>query len=259
MNKKRAYKGLLIYNSESYITAKLLANLLNLRAICKDISIDKLYQRYPIKIRYGNSHQQKGQDTNYNSAKVILLCSSSTAFSSFCVKHDIFSPVYIPFNPHKMPAFPFLLRDRYHRAGKDISIVESSKDFGKLSIKKFDDRYWVPFIETKYEARLHYVLGDIVRIFLKQPGEKSNVDFPIRTTNYDWHYSLQAVADNDNSYAKAKELAIKVAKMINLQFGAFDMAWVPSKKQYIIWEINTAPGLNEHTAQIYADRLRGVL
>jgi len=258
MIKTKKRLGLLIYNSESYITAKLLAGLLNLKAIHKDASIDHLSTISPIKIRYGNSHQQKRNDTVYNSPKVILLCSSSTAFSAFCEKHDIFSPHYKSFDAHKVPPFPFLLRDRYHRAGKDISVVNSNRDFGKLSVKKFDDRYWVPFIETKYEARLHYVLGEVVRIFVKQPGPKSDVNFPIRTSTFDWHYSLQ-LQDNDDSFAKAKELVLKVAQLIDLKFGAFDIAWVPSKKQYIIWEINTAPGLNEHTAEIYAQKLREVL
>jgi len=258
MIKRKSYKGLLVYNSESYITAKYLANLLNLRPIHKDLSIQKLSKQLPIKIRYGNSHEQQRIDTAYNSINTILLCSSSTAFSSFCQKHNIFSPVYTQFNPHKMPAFPFLLRDRYHRAGKDILVVSSEKDFGKLSIKKFDNRYWVPFIETKYEIRLHYILGEIIRIFLKQPNENSNINFPIRTTNYGWHYSLKP-ADDEERFAKAKELAIKVAKLIDLKFGAFDMAWVPSEKQYIIWEINTAPGLNKNTAEIYAERLEEVI
>lgn len=251
--------GLLVYNAESGISAHILARLMNLKAIKLDSSIKKLSKHYPIKIRYGNSHNKQPNDTKYNSINSILLCSNSAAFSSFCTKHDIVSPTYKIFNPDNyIPDFPFLLRNLYHRAGKDIVLIDNQDALLKASKNGNLRRYWVPFIPTDYEVRLHYILGNIERIFLKQPTEDSKLEFPIRSTEFGWHYSLKSSSD-ETRYSQAKTLAKSVAEEIGLSFGAFDMAWSTKLKKYIIWEINTAPGLNENTAQIYADRLTKIL
>jgi len=67
------YKGLLVFNEQSFISAKALAKHLNLRPIKNDITIARLSKRLPIKIRYGNSHVPHKQDTNFNSTSVIQL------------------------------------------------------------------------------------------------------------------------------------------------------------------------------------------
>jgi hypothetical protein len=36
-------------------------------------------------------------------------------------------------------------------------------------------------------------------------------------------------------------------------FFALDLGWDNNKKEYLVFEANSAPGLNEHTADIYAD------
>ena len=251
--------GLLVYNQESYVSAKLLAKLLDLKPIKNDFTITHLSKSFPIKIRYGNSHCRQNKDTKYNSVNTILLCSNSLEFSSFCQKNDIISPIYTPFSSGKLiQEFPILVRKKYHRAGKDIIIIRSKEELIKSVNKKFYERYWVPFIETEYEIRLHYILGNTEKIFLKQPTTNTNLEFPIRSSAFGWHYNLQANND-ENRYKQAKELAKEVATKIGLSFGAFDMAWSKKLKKYIIWEINTAPGLNENTAQIYADRLTKIL
>lgn len=256
MRSGRRYQGLLIYHPQSNLTAKPLAKLLSLKPIRLDRSIKKLIRKYRIKIRYGNSHEEQQNDTVINSVDNIKLASSSTLFSKFCENNEILSPVYRPFNIDKVPAFPFLLRDRYHRAGKDIVVVNQGKDFANLYPDVWEGKFWVPFVETKYECRLHFVLGDIVRIFSKVPGNNSNIDFPIRTTTFGWHYKLR---DKDTKFSKAKDAAMKCAEIMGLKFGAIDMAWVPDEEKYIIWEVNTAPGLNTNTLQVYADKLREVI
>ena len=247
--------GLIIYNQESGITAKKLAANLKLKAIKNDESIIALHNRLPIKIRYGNSHLKQRHDTKYNSVETILLCSNSLAFSNFCQNNNILSPIYTPINRmEKKPNFPFLVREKYHRAGRDIQIIETNKDLTIQMATKFH----VPFIPTKYEIRIHYILGNVERIFLKEPGPDTDIKYPIRSSNFGWHYKGQAHQD-ENRYTKARELALQVAEITGLQFGAFDMAWVPQMKKYIIWEINTAPGLNDHTLEIYTNLLRKII
>lgn len=256
MSNTNRYLGLLVYHPQSNITARMLGRLLGLKSIRLDKSIIKLAKKYPIKIRYGNSHEEQKNDTEFNSVDTIRYASNSTLFSTFCKNNEIFSPYYTRFNVDKIPPFPFLLRDRYHMAGKDIRIVEAAKNFANLYPDDLSDRFWVPFIKTEYELRLHYVLGDIVRVFVKRPGENSDINFPIRTTHYGWRYHLRV---SNDKYKKARDVGVHLAELMELKFGAIDMAWAPDEKKYIIWEVNTAPGLNENTAQVYAERLKEVI
>lgn len=253
------HNGLLLYNKESIKSAKNLAYNLNLYPIHKDESILKLSKIYPIKIRYGNSYFEQIEDTKYNSPETIALCSNSKKFSNFCMHNNIFSPQYSPIlNMQNEPEYPFLLRRNYHRSGRDIVIINSQQDLQQFTIEQLILRFYVKYIPTEYEIRLHYILGNIEKIFLKQPGPFADTNIPIRSTSHGWHYSIRP-NDDEHRFVKAKELALQIAEKINLQFGAFDMAWSKINKQYILWEINTAPGLNEQTLQLYTERLKNIL
>jgi len=248
--------GTLIFNKQSYITARALATKLGLRPMRLPESIAKFAKKgiYP-SIRYGSSICDLGaKDTSINSPNVIKLCADSLAFSKFCEEHEIFSPVYNRFNPDKPPKFPFLLRSRWHRSGKDISTIMNKEDLEALPLDKLYNRYWVPFIPSKYEIRLHYIFGDVPRIFLKKPGEHTDDTDFIRTMSKGWQYSLQL--ELGDRYTSAQKTAMKVAELLKISFAGIDMAWIPDRKRYIIWEVNTAPGLNINTVEIYASRLR---
>lgn len=249
-------KKYLLYNKRSYITARALATKLGL-----------LYHRNPnaikrrggiVMIRYGKSEGDFRNDTKFNSPNVIKICADSLRFSKWAVGQDILSPEYRRFNLGRIPNYPFLLRKRWHRAGRDIIVINNENDLDR-AVRNYgrdylNGRFWVPIFHTQYEIRLHIVDGNVIRIFVKQPTEDVNPDDFIRTAPRGWHYSLRT--NLDKKYDKAQELATAVAKTLNLGFGGLDMAWCPDEKQYIIWEINTAPGLSENSQEAYASVLR---
>jgi carbamoylphosphate synthase large subunit len=242
----------------SNITGKALASKLGLKYCRKEETISRLARKgiYPA-IRYGNSTVDLGdKDTKLNSPKVIRLCSDSVRFSKFCIENDIYTPEYKKFNSAHIPGLPFLLRNRTHRSGLDINIINNNKDLERLSMDRLVGRYWVPIIETEYEIRVHYVLGDIVRIFVKRPGINARENSFIRTLHHGWHYSIKENAHDDNKWNGAKKLAHKIAETTGLAFGGIDMAYIRHEKRYIVWEVNTAPGLNANTLELYASRLR---
>jgi carbamoylphosphate synthase large subunit len=247
----------LLYNEKSYITGRALASHLGLRY---HRNAENLMRRghYPA-IRYGNSDGIFVRDTNMNSAKVIKICADSLRFSKWAKEHDIFTPIYqkVP-AIGKLPKFPFLVRTRWHRAGQDIRIIREKQDmyrlYRRLGPELFTSRYWVPFYETEYEIRVHYILGNVPRIFVKESTPEVNLYNPIRTSPNGWHYSIRN--NLDEKYQKAQQLVCEVAEKLGLAFGGFDLAWSPKYKKYIIWEINTAPGLNSNTLEVYAEHLR---
>lgn|SRR3990167_6328029 len=249
------YKGLLIYNKQSYKSAKALATLTNLRPIKYDKSIAQLSKILPIKIRYGNSHLKQDNDTKFNSTSVIQLCSNSLAFSNFCQNNNILSPQYNKLHKSHPTKFPALLRSNYHRAGNDIYIAYNQDDlYENYPENNLNHEYWVEFFPTKYEIRVHYINKNIIRIFLKENLQDEKQEIPIRTARLGWHYSIKPEND-EKRFKQAKILVHNIAESIGLGFGAFDLAWSTEHNKYIIWEINTAPGLNPHTSNLYAQHL----
>lgn len=248
--------GFLLYNKQSGITARALANILGLNYNSNEESLIK--RGFHPTIRYGNSKGEFEIDTETNSPNVIKICADSLKFTEWGLENEIFTPIYKPISDFEsLPEFPFLVRKRWHRAGKDIVIINDKEDMSKLYRilgARLFRRYCVPFYKTKYEIRVHYVMGEIPRIFVKQPTENADVKNPIRTSPNGWHYSLRT--NLDESYKKAQALVHRIAKILNLSFGGFDMAWSSKYERYIVWEINTAPGLNQETLQVYADILR---
>lgn len=246
----------LLYNPKSYITARALASQLGLRYHKNSERVADL-GGYPV-IRYGNSMGTFRRDTDLNAPNVIKMCSDSLKFCRWAKDNDVFTPFYEKIFSQTLPEFPFLLRKRWHRAGRDIIIIHNELDmkhaWSKFGQQEILTRYSVPLYRTTYELRVHVVLDNIPRIFVKQrTADVADGDI-IRTSPRGWHYSIRESLGY--KYEKAQALALNIAKKIGLKFGGIDMAWCPDYKQYIIWEINTAPGLSLNSLAIYADALR---
>jgi len=242
----------LLYHKKSYISGRGLATQLGLKATR---SVEKLRKlgKIPV-VRYGNSEGNFGRnDTKINAPDVIRLCANSYHFSRWCEDNDYYTPIYRRFNMTNIPKYPFLLRRLHHMRGRDIILINSRDDLSKISRRELDGRYWVPFIPTTFELRVHVINNQVVRIFKKLKADINEKDF-IRTSGKGWHYSLRV--GSFNKYAKAIELCLNLTKNLGLFFGGIDLAWDNINKRYIIWEINTAPGLSKPTMKIYADALR---
>jgi glutathione synthase/RimK-type ligase-like ATP-grasp enzyme len=193
-------------------------------------------------IRYGNIGGPS--TTQYNTKEFINLCSDKFRFSKLMEEHDIYSPRYFS-NPEDV-IFPAVIRQSLTSTGaRGIIICEDRA--------KFDENwkpgyYWTPFIETiEYELRVHVLGGEIKRIFKKVDREEQK--FPIRN-NDSCHYSLK----NISTYPKLQKVVNDMASFLGKEnFYSMDIGWDKAGKDYFLFEINSAPGLNEHTAAIYAE------
>lgn len=237
----------LLYNRGSATTARQLATLLGLIPIN---SAERLKRKggFPT-VRYGNSGGEGlfTVDTVFNSPSIIKLCSNSVSFSRWAKENEIFSPEYLPFSKD-YDKYPYFLRKAYHHGGLDIIPIESPADLPT----DLSGRYIVPFIETDQEIRITVVNGNPVKVMKKVDGRLTG-KFPIRSAYKGWHYTLIT-----SGYDKAKEFVSTVSEKLGLKFGAFDLARTADRR-YVLWEVNTAPGLNSETIKLYADGLRSTL
>jgi len=200
-------------------------------------------------IRYGNSFGNFKSETGLNSPEFIQKCASKLAFSKLLLDAGLYTPEYSR-DPKAVKEFPVLIRQSLSLSGgRGIILCKDEEEFRKNWI----GRFWTKYIPTEFELRVHVLDDNIVRIFRKEQIEPT--EFPIRN-NETCHFSLK----EPDKYPKLQSLVNSLndvfrANVIDFGFYALDIGWDKSKKQYFIFEANSAPGLNEHTAELYTDFL----
>lgn len=239
--------NVLLYNKGSHVTAKALSRLLGL-VRAKTITSP---QEFPL-VRYGNSTSPLETDTEFNNPLAISLVADSLAFSNFCIENEFRATRYLVANETNLDevAFPVLLRKKYHHGGLDIIVVNSREQLESALRENRNHRYLVPYVHTDLELRVHY-LGQPVKIFKKINGEATD-GINIRSSYKGWHYERVSM----ETFSGAAELVGRLMPALNLKFGAVDLGWNRERREYTIFEVNSAPGLNQVTLDLYASYLR---
>lgn len=233
-------------------SARLLATKLGLK-----VTVSNFITEVPT-IRYGNSRNSFNEnDTHWNHPDAIKICGNSYNFSEFSKKNEIRSPQYIPINSFEDYEYPFLLRRAFHMGGRDIHFIESYDDFLKFKdVESLDGWYYVPFIKSDLELGIHIINNKVLRIFKKVDNGNVKSNF-IRSAKMGYHYHL--ISNNDDNFATAQNVVLSAFEKIGLGFGRADIGYNSAKRTYYIFEINTAPGLNVNTAELYATQLRELI
>jgi glutathione synthase/RimK-type ligase-like ATP-grasp enzyme len=201
-----------------------------------------------IVIRYGNS---KGYSTTeFNSNKKIGLFGNKYSFSIASKKYGFLSP---QFNFNGLPTiFPILIRTTLNGSGGEGIII--CKTLEEFNSNWREGYHWTPYIKTIAEYRVHMLGGKIARIFKKERDENlEREEIPIRNNSRGYHFSLK----NTEVFPKLIEAATAFDKVLGAKFYALDVGW--NKENFIFFEANTAPGLNEFTADLYAKYLSSEL
>lgn len=106
-----------------------------------------------------------------------------------------------------------------------------------------------------HEYRVHIFKGEVIGISKKIPKEGTEQNEYVRNYHKGWKFSLR---DVDRVHSGIKEQAIKALDSINLDFGAVDLGWNKTNHTATIFEINTAPGMDDGTILYeYIEKFRG--
>lgn len=135
---------------------------------------------------------------------------------------------------------PIIGRKREHARGTDIVLVLQERD-----LRTARD-YYVEYIPTKREYRIHVAFGQVIRVqgkFLDQPSE---AEAHIR--NYEHGYRFRAPRKKLNS--SRLSAAVKAVEAHGLDFGAVDLIVGDDGKEYVL-EVNTSPACSPITAGAY--------
>ncbi len=195
-------------------------------------------------IRFGDSFNKFDDDTKYNSPEFISLCANKYKFSKLLLENDLYTP---EFRKDKPDIFPLLIRTNlFLSGGRGIIICKNEDEFSSEWNPSY---WWTPFIRTNFEIRAHVLGREVKRIFRKSLENEN--EYPIRN-NAICHFSLT----NIEKYPKLNETINSLNNILGVEnFYALDIGWDSNNKKYFIFEANTAPGLNDNTAQVYAEFL----
>lgn len=106
---------------------------------------------------------------------------------------------------------------------------------------------------------MHICNGQLLRTFIKIREEgAAQVEFPVRNSDNGWHFSLQNKPRHRVSIEALVKNLMERLPAYRKGFFALDLGWEASTKTMYIIEGNSAPGLNENTADAYARAILNV-
>lgn len=232
----------ILTSKSSTLSAKLLRDALDKKIIITS----EIRNRKPL-IRYGNSASPFEVDTNLNSPDFIRLVSNKKLLSDFLLGNGFYVPKFTKDIPEK---FPVVVRKKLSSfKGKGIVICESIDEWNQY--KNF---YWTEWVDISTEFRVHVLGKTPIKAFKKLFAGDNEEKFPVRTSK-NYHFSLVS----EEGFPKLMEEIFKLTEVLNGEFYAVDVGWDREKKKYFIFEVNSAPGLNNNTALLYAKYLNDKL
>jgi hypothetical protein len=201
--------------------------------------------------RYGGNITVPGIETPYNSINLIGHLSNKLHFAGICIELGLNAP---DFHTGGEPTeYPVLVRETLTGfGGAGIHVCNTQSQFRQTMRRGW---FWVPFYHMDSEYRVHVANGQILRIFEKVPTSDLGPT-PIRN-NESCHFSLLAKPRCGETMRKAVA-TLCADPRFSQGFFALDMGWDAKNKKLIIIEGNSAPGLNENTAEMYARAILGM-
>jgi len=259
---------MILTHESSFPSAMLLRD-----AICKEFGWDKkklLVSKNPDKIkelhiRYGNSASVSVRNSGVPNYKGFIQVCSDKKFLAKALKVSsaITTPDFVRIS-QDLPSkedFPFLIRETLTSSGsKGIVIFQEYEAFvqaladGRVTYNS----YWTPYFDFASEFRVHLLGGKIGKIFRKEINDTDTLENIFIRNNDNSHFYRIKVE-------KTPEQIIKLAQAFHeyvqanfrnpVYFVALDIGIQKESGNPVFIEANSAPGLNESTAEIYAKYL----
>jgi glutathione synthase/RimK-type ligase-like ATP-grasp enzyme len=181
-------------------------------------------------------------ETVINNARAINLASDKLASLDKMAENEINVPQFSE-DPNILIeefGFPILGRKRYHARGTDIQLCLQRRDFRNLM------DYYVQYIPTVREYRLHVVGDEVIRV------QGKFLDFPTHSLPWVRNYTTGYRFRGPRKRLKKERLtmAVNAVKSLGLDFGAVDLIVADDGLGYVL-EVNTAPSCSPMTATEY--------
>lgn len=111
---------------------------------------------------------------------------------------------------------------------------------------------YTKYAKKRDEYRIHVWGDDLLDIQQKRKRRETDVDSRIRSYDNGWVFCREGVVCPE-AVSKA---AVAAVKALGLDFGAVDVGWNDHYRRAIVFEVNTAPGLEGATLEKYANKIK---
>jgi hypothetical protein len=193
-------------------------------------------------IRYGNRDPFKGE-IEINT--IPALENARHKYKSL----EIFTKKKLPVPKFALKRYdlrsPMLGRRFHHQCGTDIIFIKTKKE----PIRDRD--YFIEFLPVQTEYRAHIVCGQVISLAEKVGGRVEGVY--CRNLRTGWTFEERR--PEDLCHPDIVKMSKKAVKVLGLHFGAVDI--LISKGKPFLLEVNTAPGIIERRAKLYATSIKG--
>lgn len=110
---------------------------------------------------------------------------------------------------------------------------------------------YVKYIKKAKEFRVHVAFGDVIDVQAKRQrtDHEGTTDFAIRNHQNGWVYCREGIEEP----ADLREQAKRAILTLGLDFGAVDIIYNQHYNQCYVLEVNTAPGLEGTSVEIYTN------
>ena len=207
-----------------------------------------LDEQVDILIRYGSikSAPQPNKRAINTSEAISRAVDKRGSLATF-LEHGILAPAPSPV-PHSLPAIGRKMR---HESGSGFWLCLQAMDV--TNAMNNGAEYFVPYIPTRAEYRVHVFCGQALLMQKKTLRKKKTPMWPwMRNNRTGWGL------DQVDMIPEICNLGVTAVRSLGLDFGATDI--IESDKGYLyVLEVNTAPALREERLQIWSEALRRIL
>ena len=239
-------KNFILYTGYTSETGKKLKEALNIPGGTE------LSAKVDILVRWGSAHPVKysARVKTLNTKSVINMVTDKKLSLEIMGKSGFNTPEIYD-SVDRISNFPVLGRNRHHSAGRDIQVFVSRDDM-KRRYRDGTSDFFVEFIPSEKEYRIHVFNGEPIMCLEKRLPNDSRVESPIyiRNLNNGWVFKEISAPDG------VTFLARKVVELFGLDFGAVDI--LSSNGRLYPLEVNTAPTLGDDTISLYVKRIKKI-
>lgn len=141
-------------------------------------------------------------------------------------------------------------------SGAGISLVGSSIENGDYTGIVPDAPLYTQYYKKAREYRVHVFNGEVIlwqQKMLQSDFPKDKVNYQVRNHQFGWIFATGAGAALPCNGILSS--SINAVAALGLQFGAVDIAYNIYHDTWKVLEVNTAPGLEGRTIEIYSDAI----
>lgn len=132
--------------------------------------------------------------------------------------------------------------------GRDVRLIMQRRD---IQVNGPSD-YYLQYVPKQKEYRIHVIDDEVVKISEKRLNDEGEYDQLV--WNYDTGWTFHHPRDTHASVY----MAMAAVNALDLDFGAVDMIIGEDENPYIL-EVNTCPGLDEPSLDIYEEKFRELI